>query len=564
MSRGGSARVLWGFMDGSIAVILANKEHQGSVSDSVWNVDGMTALTGGFDGQVKLWLADPLECIWTSEVRLERALPDACLRVALTMSSQRGHIVAAFKSGQISFWTGFETERASSISSAQVSQIRIPCPIQEFKSDVSPGNLPTVACLHIDTSAEEATTILIAYKDHPYLYRIRIGNENDSAETTAFGDPSFGPVSTLSPYFATASGEGSFVIAGDGLGYVSIYDWRSIRVSQGSVRPIWRFEAHEDGGAVTSIAWNGAILMTGSSRGTMFAWDGSTFEQLRSFVYQPSRRARHHQPQEAEASDDSIKQIILDPSKDMFIAYARDTVLAWKADPVVTRVLRNSPSRSAKKNKNGYAKHIERLEMKEAIQESRRMVEQESEFHKRAFNREKEHRAQLEKLGLTEAESVEYVLMLSREEALGRGQTSQGHQAIEREEEEGVFDIDESFELGGQPNERKATSHRSSSPSTGSDQSIQLTPALSENQFPPIAVSPTPSSASETRSPSSGKSWSSVASASASGPASISSSFRPVGAGRHGVGHATSSMDDELRYALELSLAEAQSRGQCL
>ena len=257
--------------------------------------------------------------------------------------------------------------------------------------------------------------------------------------------------------------------------------------------------------------------------------------------------------------------------------------------------------------------------MKESITESRRMAEQESESYKRTFTREKEHRAKLEKLGLTEAEALEYVLMLSREEALGKG-VLDANRAIG---EEGVFDVDESLESTGYERVPSTSSIRrspsTSSVSTTSDQTwssyggspasygrygaenpqgldalpssptssvpsmmsataapLPHVPTLSNDQFPPIAVSPTPSSTSGSESARSAngmspsKSWSSVVGSSSSTQSrSVSGPkrFRPVGAG--GVKYTSSKfhvdddveMDDDLRYALELSLAEAQSQG---
>ena len=236
------------------------------------------------------------------------------------------------------------------------------------------------------------------------------------------------------------------------------------------------------------------------------------------------------------------------------------------------------------------------------------MVEQENESSKRAFARRKEHQAKLEKLGLTEAEALGYVLMLSREEALGRGDVDR-NQAIG---EEGVFDTDEST---GHAYERIAPTsslYRSPSPSssssvsTASDQtwsSYSESPAsygcygaanpqgvetssplpISSSSsssvmsgaatpigdgFPPISVSPTSSITSKSQSPSGnspGKSWSSVAATSPPSQARRSvpgpRRFRPVGAGA--VKHASDGeMDDDLRFALELSLAEAHSRGE--
>ena len=639
-SRGSSARVIWGFLDGSVALVLADKvmnpwritselkrcrvheEHQGAVSDSAWSTDGLMAVTGGFDGQVKLWVADPLECIWASEVRFNQALPDPCLRVAIAVTQHQGYKIAAvFNSGKIHLWSGRDTETIRSASADQLGQTQIPCPLQGFERDANHHILPVIAALHIDTGVEGATIILIAYKDQPLFYRIRIGIGNGSVETMGFGDPSFGPISSISPCFASEPGESSLVIAGDTLGCISIYDWRTEPASQEPVRPVVKFEAYEDGAAVTAIAWNGMILLTGSSRGSMHAWDGLTFTHLRSFESHSIRRNRHHLQAE-EANDQGVKQIVLDASSDMFIACACDRVLAWKAS-TEKRVERDTSRHVARRTKSGYAKYLgrsnccehclplnklmtcaEQVEMKETIKESRRMVEQENESSKRAFAREKEHQAKLEKLGLTEAEALEYVLMLSREEALGRGVVDT-NRAIS---EEGVFDIDESPRSTDHERiastsslYRSPSTSSSSSVSTASDQtwnsysespvsygcygaanpqgvetsSLPLpsslssvmpgttTPTLAEDEFPPISVSPTSSITSGSRSPSSkspGKSWSSVASPSqarrsTSGPRR----FRPVGAVAVKYAH-DGEMDEDLQFAMELSLAEAHSR----
>lgn len=241
--------------------------------------------------------------------------------------------------------------------------------------------------------------------------------------------------------------------------------------------------------------------------------------------------------------------------------------------------------------------------MKEAITESQRMVEQENESSKRAFARGKEHRTNLETLGLTEAEALEYVLMLSREEALGRGVVDT-NRAIS---EEGVFDIDEPPRSTGHAYERIASTSSlyrspssSSSVSTASDQTYSespasygrygaanpqgaetsllssvpsvmsgaATPTLAEDGFPPISVSPTSSITSGSRSPSGkspGKSWSSVAATSPPSQVSRSASgprrFHPVGV-KAVKSTDDGEMDDDLRLALELSLAEAHSRGE--
>ncbi|KAM6493017.1 WD40-repeat-containing domain protein, partial [Amanita muscaria] len=429
-SRGGSASLLWGFLDGSVAVVYADKvmnprrvtaqlrqcslhdQHQGFVSDAAWADDAevMRGVTGGMDGQVKLWWnSEPLECVWASE--RQGLVPDPCTKVAI----DKGTIAAAFHSGNISLWTGFpfgqqqqqQKQYRHDVAAAQIRNLSIPCPLLRQDDD---SIFPTVASLHIDTS-DEGIALLVVYNDHPFFYRIKVAVGTTTIETTAFGDPSFGSISCVSPYFAPQPGVGSFVIAGDYLGCISIYDWRASH----SPKPIRNFEAHEDGAAVTAITWNGVTLMTGSSRGAIHVWDGLTFIHLRSFAAHPSRRHRPHLPGDEDVDDETIKQIVIDPSQEMFVACAGDRVLAWKAGPLPyvssgKHRARSAASHAARKNRSSYAKYLEQLEMKETIKESRRMVEQETQTFKRTVNREREHRTKLDTLGLTEAEALEYVL----------------------------------------------------------------------------------------------------------------------------------------------------------
>lgn len=50
-----------------------------------------------------------------------------------------------------------------------------------------------------------------------------------------------------------------------------------------AITPLHKFEAHPDGASTTALAWNGLVLVTGSSRGTVQVFDGISFESLRSF-----------------------------------------------------------------------------------------------------------------------------------------------------------------------------------------------------------------------------------------------------------------------------------------
>lgn len=82
---------------------------------------------------------------------------------------------------------------------------------------------------------------------------------------------------------------------------------------------------------------------------------------------------------------------------------------------------------------------LEQLEMQQAILESKKLLKEESEHVQRVYGRERGQRAKLDKLGLDETEAVEYLMMLSRDEAAERGVADQQIAAFI---EEGVFEGD--------------------------------------------------------------------------------------------------------------------------
>ena len=102
--------------------------------------------------------------------------------------------------------------------------------------------------------------------------------------------------------------------------------------------------------------------------------------------------------------------------------------------------------------------------MHQTITESRSLLEYESAQSKRAFGREKEHRAGLDNLGLSEVEAVEYVLMLSRDEANAHAHanTNANASGSQLDFDEGVFEGDFEDEDGFAST---ISNSRSSSPS---------------------------------------------------------------------------------------------------
>lgn len=369
-SDGGTARIVWGFQSGEVALLSANKamdlgraaakltrckvddEHGKAVQDAVW-CQNNAFVTGALDGRVKLWNATHVKCVWTSDIKHGSLVADPCLKVASTIS--QGIVVGAMKSGDIVIWTGLDVLHFEDVDQPLqpvISEIRIPTPMIAI-AEISPHEKNVshdIMAMHLDHSVPSTLLMLMAYSNNPYFYRLRIDLQSRSVESALFGEGSFGPITAIKPSFADQDGESSFVIVGDQLGCVSVYDWSaspsfgSFNDKPSSVHPLRKFEAHEDG-AVTAITLNSIALVTGSSRGTIKIWDSMTFTPLRSF---PSPGAKPAAGREW----DGVGNIIL--QRDLLIVSVGSRVMAWKAGLVGNRGQSTWKGKHVKKaKKNG-------------------------------------------------------------------------------------------------------------------------------------------------------------------------------------------------------------------
>ncbi|KAJ7130828.1 hypothetical protein C8R43DRAFT_896155 [Mycena crocata] len=470
-SDGGTAKIVWGFRNGEVAFTAANKamdagsrsaakfsrcaigdEHQGTVLDAIW--DGANAVTGGGDGRVKVWDAKKIRCVWTSDGRA----PDECIKVAAALS--KGIVAGAMRSGDIIVWSGFTSDMSA--SSTSIALFIILCPIHED------GASREITGLYIDNCGP-CPALLVTFADNALFYRFDVDISTGTIESATFGDPGLGAITSLAPFFSNQTGEYSLVIAGTQLGCVGIYDWTALL----NPLPSHKFEAYEDGTSVTALAWNGLTLVTGCARGTTKVWDGLTLEHLRTFA-SPVPRKRAPALVGVPPESTAVRQIVLGPEKEVLLVAVGDRILAWRAGPVPRGGFKTRPGAPGKKKEQraGQSKYYQQLEMHQAIVESRRVLEEENQHVQRAYGREREQRARLETLGLDEVEAVEYVLMLSREEAIERERGA----AID----EGVFE----GEFDAEPGFGPATSARS------------LSPALSTSSPPPTSAPSSPPRAS--------------------------------------------------------------------
>ncbi|KAI0632685.1 hypothetical protein C8Q77DRAFT_1059239 [Trametes polyzona] len=525
-SEGGTAKILWGYRNGEVAVTTAVRVmdnnrasaarlvrcrlgdcHEGAVRCVAWDhtIAGPAVfLTGGTDGRVKLWHAKTgLTCLWTSN-KGASLVPDPCTRLAINL--QQGVVAAALESGAVLIWTGFvcPSGEPTDIATPEVREIRIPAP----SSSASPGTSPYAAApleisdLYI-TPQSDQLSILVSYHSISQFHRLTFAAPSGAFERTLFGYEDAGPIRTLFPVWASRVGESSFVIAGDQLGTINIFPWDA-QAAQSSpsgtavVQPTHHFAAHEDG-AVTALAWNSAVLVSGSSRGAVKVWDALTLAPLRAFASPAARPS-------TGAEWDGVAQILLD--RDTLMVSVGNRVMAWKAGPVGRPGMHGKGKTVRAAKHSGVAKWQQHLEMHRDIAESRRELEEEQTHTRRTFGREREQLSTLAHLGLSEVEAVEYVLMLSREEEEARRR----HTAVPTAafgEDEGMFmgDFDDlptpmatpnaMFESQSPAVSRSSSSSGHSSPTSGTAPGVfqggrtfpRVVPSTSNHK---VQVSPRP------------------------------------------------------------------------
>ncbi|KAI0075218.1 hypothetical protein K474DRAFT_1685411 [Panus rudis PR-1116 ss-1] len=445
-SEGNTAKVLWGFRDGTLAMTVVPKAmengrtvtpryhrlprsqgHAGAVEDVIWVPGNAFAITGGADGTVKLWDLKEMQCVWDGAVQAAQLAREPCLKVAVDVN--HGIITGVTKGGDVSIWTGLDSIlRTDAQPAREIRNHRIPSPIRaesvnirtaESDANISPRE---VTALHLYCSSPEEVSVFVSFSNSTSLHRISVHLPAGNITQSKYTDNTPAIISCLQPVFSTKMDEASFIVAGDQSGYVKFYP---LSTSSGHTLPSWKFEAHDDG-AITALFWDPTVLVTGSTA-SIKVFDATTFACLRTFAY-PG-----HRPS-GGAAPDPVSNIIV--RREYLVATCGDRVMAWHAGPVGNH--KSTIKGKGRSSRSSVAKWHVQLEMYRDIAESRKELEDEQAYTRQAFGREREQHSTLEHLGLSEVEAVEYVLMLSREEEERRRQAA-------RQYDEGVFmgDFDE-------------------------------------------------------------------------------------------------------------------------
>lgn len=415
--------------------------------------------------------------------------------------------------------------------------------------------------------------------------------------------------------------EREFVIAGDCMGFVSFYDIDAPATPAASYNstssptsitpatllrvstPKHKFSAHTDG-SITSIAWTAYVFVTGSQRGSVAVWDSITLEEVRrfdslQFSHRPTRfpllappapdlgdgggggnENENAERADAEGDGDGVSKILIE--NQMVVVVRGNRVMTWHAGDMRRLGKARCHARGKKVNQGkrmerGVAKGLDQYDFQMSIADSiseitheREHAAYERERMMRTIGRVREEREGLENLGLDETEAVEYVMWLSREESV-----KEVGEKVETKAGEEVHEGDLENLLGD-----------TFTPDMGStsERAAQAISSLAEEDFLPVprrsaSESPTPSNSSPSTSlldSESGSVWGSV-SAHLSFPTPSLERERRQSRSVWGSGQGASSSgtsasvlapgwgdDDDLRFAIELSLAEAQSRGDVL
>ncbi|KAG8897342.1 hypothetical protein FRB99_008216 [Tulasnella sp. 403] len=417
---------------------------------------GNTFVTGGHDGRVKLWDLESVTTLWTS-VPMVPPESNPCVKIAYNSLLQV--VAAAFRNGNIIVWVLSVVEGSG--TAQQLRQINLPSAI------ATPVTSAAVNITLDITISAIGIQLLLQEGQHPHLYRLTLPLQEDnigdktSEQTTPqvdrvmFCDGPLGDLTTLAlnptplrvsiatssppcsvssptpvlPAGAmgpTAFKPGSILAAGDRLGRVSVWDWDEpgclLPSGVVGVKSRGRFDAHDDGG-VSIIQLSNIVWATGSTAGTVRVWNALTFQLLASLT--PSLRRADPSP-----PSDPVSHLILDEVHHICIAAIGSQIFHWKAD-----MRRRGPSLigrrgghlgSASQGSRAATRWLDKMEIKDAVRDSRATLQKEREQFVRTRNQRLSYQSTLDTLGLTEAEALEYAVMLSREEEMDASHQLEG------------------------------------------------------------------------------------------------------------------------------------------
>ena len=405
------------------------QEHEGAVLDGTWTASGDAFVTVGSDGRVKVWTVSPFCCTWTSERHLLGREIDPISKVAEDLAN--GLIVAASRSGDIIILSGFDApfNSATDASVHDIQKLCISAPNLRMP-DVQPHSDPQamkISALFLRASSPTSLSILAFYLDTHWFSRYSMDLLSKHVDAKTFGNAAFGTIRCIQPAFSNNPEEPSFVLAGTLLGFISIYDWdpTSLSLSSDPIPASRHVDVFLDA-SVTSLAMNPFVIVAGSSRGAIMVLDMLTLETLRSFAVTPNEVRQIELAGDVLVA--SVGSEVLAWSTSHFRSGGKKSVKIkgkgkqgghgkWYSMYLTNSFL----------NDQRFTCLAEQVELGNDIAEAAYPAGEFSPL-RRSIGPKREQLMQLHTLGLTELEAVEYALMLSRDEELQRLQNStSGH-----------------------------------------------------------------------------------------------------------------------------------------
>lgn len=407
-----------------IHMSAVRQEHDGAVLDGTWAASGDVFVTGGSDGRVKVWTVTPFRCTWTSEGHLTGREIDPISKVAEDLAN--GFIAAASRSGDIIILSGFDSPSQSAASSISysiqelcVSTPNFTMPHVESHSGTQPME---ISALFLHAFSPTKLSILAFYLNTSFFFRCSVDELGGHVNVKTFGNAAFGIIRCIQPAFSNNPMEPSFVLAGTQLGIVSIYDWESN--SSSDPIPANRHVDVFSDAQVTGLTMNPFVIIAGSSRGTIMVLDILTFETLRSFTVSTPNEVR-----QIELAGDllvaSAGSEVLAWSTSHFRSGGKNPMkIKGKGKQGGHGKWYSKYLSGSSLNDQRFTRLAEQIELGNDIAD----LAEEPSFLNRSFGPEREQLMQLHNLGLTELEAVEYTLMLSRDEESRKLQKSNnGH-----------------------------------------------------------------------------------------------------------------------------------------
>jgi WD40 repeat protein len=326
-SCGGTGRIVWGFRNGEVAVTSAPRVmdsnrpaarftrchvddgHAGDVRCVLFTGrEDELIVSGCSHGQVKLWDARHMRCLWTGlGQRDDSLLFDPCVKVGYSVGANT--LVASLQGGDIVLWWGFQLQDdgiGGQMMIGAVQALRVAQPGHLTSLGVNPAE-----SLYVDPSSSPSKVkVLVHHANERHFLRLVADLPSRVVTLTQFCGGPIGPLTNIKPCFVVQHNkhgsttvpstpvnastpslsinnegninvprESSSVLAGDTLGRVCLWNWnaeenavvaipeqpedpRKINGVMAQVSSSRRWEAHDDG-AVCAIELNSVVIITG-------------------------------------------------------------------------------------------------------------------------------------------------------------------------------------------------------------------------------------------------------------------------------------------------------------